>query len=415
MAQLANEAGEVSDKFHDFYYGLSLSLAAMLMDPDVLFVYDRYESDPEHPGHYRLTGYSLATRLSFLLWNAAPDDALLDAAERGDLYNKAARARIVDRMMQSPRFETGVRAFFDDMLGFDEFGTLVKDPTIYPAFTKDAASDAREQTLRTIVDQLVTKRRDYRDLFTTRETFLTPALAVAYGLRSPGPGWSTFEFPKNSPRAGLLTQLAFLTVHSQPGRSSATRRGRALREELLCQKIPDPPPGVDFSAVEDPKSPLKTARERLTFHRKLPACAGCHALMDPIGLTLENFDGGGQFRSTERGALIDASGDLDNRPFVGGVGLGKAIHDNPALTSCLVKRVYDYATGGPDPHDNKTLAYLDRQFAAQGYVFPALLKAIALSNAFSEVDVRPQSKASTLKLAAVAPSRNVATNVNERR
>jgi hypothetical protein len=411
VAQLADQAGKISDQSKDFYYGLSLTLAAMLFDPEVLFVYDRSEPDPERPGHRRLTSYSLATRLSLLLWNSAPDNALLAAAERGDLYNKDDRAHIVDSMMASPRFEAGVRAFFDDMLGFDEFDTLVKDPTIYAAFTKNAALDAREQTLRTIVDQLVTKRKDYRDLFTSRDTFLTPTLAIVYGVRSPGAGWSEYEFPENSPRAGLLTQLAFLTVHSQPGRSSSTRRGRALREEFLCQKIPDPPPGVDFSAVEDPKSPLKTARERLTFHRKMAACAGCHALMDPVGLTLENFDGGGQYRNTERGAPIDSSGTLDNRAFVAGTGLGQAIHDDPALTSCLVKRTYDYATGGPDTRDSKpVLAFLEKRFAAQSYTFPALLKAIANSTAFSDVSEKSLAKPSAPNSTDATPSKEASTS-----
>ena len=249
-------------------------------------------------------------------------------------------------MLSSPRLETGVRAFFDDMLGFDDFAVLAKDPSIYPAFIADTVQDAREQTLRTIVDHLVTRKLDYRDLFTTRDTFMSPSLATLYGVPTP-PGWTPYEIPEDSPRAGLLTQIAFLASHAHPGRSSPTLRGKALRELLLCQKVPRPPPNVDFSLIEDPKSTLHTARERLAAHRANPVCAGCHKMTDPIGLALENFDGAGQYRDTERGAPIDASGSLDGQTFTDPAGLAKALHDNPALPTCLVKRAYGYGIGGP--------------------------------------------------------------------
>ena len=144
---------------------------------------DTAEPDPARPGHERLDAYSFASRLSLFLWNAAPDEALLKAAESGELQTDQGRARMVDRMLASPRLETGVRAFFDDMFGFDDqFASLAKDPTIYPTFTGVMALDAREQTLRTVVDQLLVKKRDYRDLYTTRETFLSPMLGAFYGV-----------------------------------------------------------------------------------------------------------------------------------------------------------------------------------------------------------------------------------------
>ena len=108
----------------------------MLISPDFLFVIDTYETDPEHPGSQRLDAYSYATRLSLLLWNSGPDDELIRAAESGALRTRSGRERQVERLLASPRLETGVRAFFDDMLGFDDFAVLAKDPGIYPAFSR---------------------------------------------------------------------------------------------------------------------------------------------------------------------------------------------------------------------------------------------------------------------------------------
>jgi Protein of unknown function (DUF1588)/Protein of unknown function (DUF1585)/Protein of unknown function (DUF1592) len=271
------------------------------------------------------------------------------------------------------------------MLGFDDLAIVTKDPMIYPAFAGDAVQDAREQTLRMVFNHLIVRDRDYRDLFTTRETFISPTLATLYGVPAP-PTWSAYEVPADSPRAGLLTQEAFLVAHAHPGRSSATRRGKALRELLLCQTVPRPPPNVDFSLIENTKSTLHTARERLAVHRSDPVCAGCHKLTDPIGLALENFDGAGQYRADERGAPIDASGVLDGRTFTDAAGLGQALHDHPALPTCLVKRVYAYGTGGPTvAGDKPTLDYLGERFAKSGYRFPDLLRAITLSTAFVQV------------------------------
>jgi len=385
---LVDVAGRGADKLGNFHDGLAVALNAMLISPDFLFVIDRYEPDPDHAGVMRLDAYSYATRLSLLLWNSGPDDELIRSAETGELQTAVGRARQVDRLLASSRLESGVRAFFEDMLGFDDLASLSKDAHIYPVFSGVTLQDAREQTLRTIFDQLVTRKMDYRDLFTTRDTFISPALAALLQVPAP-PGWSPYTSPEGSPRVGLLTQISFLSGHTHPGRSSPTLRGKALRELLLCQKVPRPPPNVDFSIVENPNSTMKTARERLTAHRANPVCAGCHKLTDPIGLALENFDGSGQFRETERGAPIDTSGSLDGREFTDAIGLGQALHDHPALPACLVQRVYSYATGSPvGANDKPVVQQLTKHFAENGYRLPDLLRSIALSPGFSNVSPR---------------------------
>jgi hypothetical protein len=382
---VVEKSAEAADRLQDFYAGLAVALEGLLMSPQALFVADRAVPDPARPGVARLDAYSLASRLSLFLWNAAPDDELLRAAEKGELDDAAGLAKTVDRMLASPRLETGMRAFFDDMLRFDDLAVLTKDPGIYPIFGAETLADAREQTLRTMVDQLLVRKRDYRDLFTSRDTFLSPSLAVIYGVATP-PGWNAYTSPADSPRAGFLTQVSFLAAHAHPGRSSPTLRGKALRELLLCQTVPRPPPNVDFSLLEDANSRLSTARERLDLHQSNPVCAGCHKITDPIGLAFEHFDGAGQYRATERGAAIDASGALDGRKFDDLDGLSVALRDHPQLGACFVKRVYGWATGGPaQASDKPVLDWLGAEFAAEGYRLPDLLRSIAQSGAFSTV------------------------------
>lgn len=393
IAEITDEADKGATALNDFYLGLESALEGMLVSPNVLFLAERSIPDPQDPARRRLDDSSLASRLSLFLWNAAPDEMLLRAAERGELRSPRGLTKVVDRMLASPRLEAGMRAFFDDMYGFDAFTSLAKDAAVYPGFTGLTASDAREQTLRTVMNHVVEKNLDYRDLFTTRDTFMSPSLAVIYGAAT-GPKWEPYTFAADGPRAGVLTHISFLALHSHPGRSSATLRGKALRELLLCQKVPTPPANVDFSALENPRPGLRTARDRVGEHLANPVCAGCHKITDPIGLALENFDGSGQYRATEKGAAIDASGTLDGVDFKDIQGLGRALHDHPALSSCLVRRVYSYGTGGvAGAEDRPLIDTFAQRFAQDGYRVKSLLRTIALSNAFSSVDEKEEQSA----------------------
>jgi hypothetical protein len=245
-----------------------------------------------------------------------------------------------------------------------------------------------------VVDHLVTRKGDYRDLFTTHRTMMSPDLASLY--RVPlvaGPdGWAAYEFRANDPRTGLLTQIGFLSQYAHPGRSSSTKRGRAIREVLLCQKVPDPPPNVDFSIVEDPQAKYNTARERLTAHSADPTCAGCHKLTDPIGLALEKFDGAGQFRQTEHGAPIDASGSLDGVAYSDAAGLAKAVHDTPALRACIVNRVYAYGVGRAVTKEERPLIkYFQSKLDRSGYRFDDILRTVIYSDAFFAIKPPPEN------------------------
>lgn len=374
----------------DFYAGLSMSLSAMLSSPQFLFRVPVVEPDPDRPGSYRLDAWSKASRLSFFLWNSAPDRQLLDAAEKGELHTSRGLAQQVERMMASPRLEAGLRAFFSDMLHFDKFETLSKDAMLFPQFSRREMQDAQEQTLKTLVDLLLTQQGDYRDVFTTKRTFLTPSLAAIYQVpvAHDGPNggpehWVPFEFPADDPRAGILTHVSFTALHSPAGRSSPTDRGKALREVMMCQSVPAPPPDVDFTLVDSHNPAHKTVRERLLAHATVPSCAGCHKIMDPMGLALENFDGAGEFRLTENGVPIDTSGELDNVHFTDPAGLGEAVRNNPAVPQCLVQRLTAYALGkAPTAGQQAFVRELNRHFERNGYRVPELMKKIVLSPEF---------------------------------
>jgi hypothetical protein len=203
----------------------------------------------------------------------------------------------------------------------------------------------------------------------------------------------------------LLTQVSFLAAHSHAVRSSPTLRGKALRELFLCQKVPAPPPNVDFSALED-AGDVKTARERLDIHNTNPSCAGCHLIMDPIGLSLENFDGAGRYRKTENDVVLDISGELDGVLYEDIDGLTSAMRNHRKLPYCLVNRLYAYGTGGPVTlrYDRDILAYFVERFAAHGYKVPDLLREIATSQAFTQVRPELKSVDTVVTATRVSPS-----------
>lgn len=373
-----------------FYQGLEYTLVGMLESPNFLLRIERAERDPQHPGLMRLDAWSKATRLSYFLTNSAPDAELLRAAAQGELNTDEGLARQVDRLIASPRIEGAVRAFFWDMLYLDGFSDLFKDPTIYPAYTTAAAADAQEQTLRTIVGHLVTERGDYRDLFTTRTSYLTRPLGIIYRMPvATRNGWEKVEYAPDSQRSGILTDLSLLALHSHPGRSSPTLRGKSIREVFMCAKVPDPPANVNFSVVQDAVNrPGSTARTRLAEHNENPVCAGCHKLTDPIGFTLESFDGAGVFRAKENGADLDLSGSLDGKKFSGAQGLGSALHDNPSVPMCLTNKLYRSAVGREIADaEEPFLDYLSESFAANGFRVLDLMRTIALSKTFYSVSM----------------------------
>jgi len=373
----------------DFYAGLKLALTSLLLAPEFLFRVETAEPDPAHPHQYRLDGYTKAARLSFLLWDSSPDSELLAAARSGAIHTEAGLKQQLNRMVSSPRFEDGAHAFFTDMLQLDGIENVVKDPAIYPKFNQSVSDSAKEQTLKTAIDLLVRKRRDYRDLFTSNDTFINRPLASVYRIpfaSSSLSDWAPYTFPQSSERSGILTQVSFLSLFAHPGTSSPTKRGIKLYEIFMCQSTPDPPANVDFSRVQD--SSKGTVRARLLDHMQNVGCAVCHRRTDPPGLALEHFDGLGQLRTMENGTTIDVSAGINGVKFEGAQGLGQFLHDSPRVPGCLVHTLYAYGVGREtNEQDEDYLLNQAKAFAGNGYRLPDLIVQIASSPQFFKVVV----------------------------
>jgi Protein of unknown function (DUF1592)/Protein of unknown function (DUF1588)/Protein of unknown function (DUF1595)/Protein of unknown function (DUF1587)/Protein of unknown function (DUF1585) len=367
----------------DFYKGLEFGVAALLQAPSFLYRPSFGEPDPARPGKRRYTDYEMATRLAFFLWNSAPDDELLDAAFHGMLTRDTSLASEIERMLDSPKARRGLRSFITEYFRLDELPAVSKDPKIFTAFSPDLGAAAREETLRDVEYLAFDIDGDYRDLFTNRWTFVNPKLASMYEVPAPvADGFGLVILPDGEPRRGLLGQASILALYAHPTSSSATLRGKFVRSTLLCGIIPPPPVNVN-TALPEPTPGAATLREREKTHLSDPFCASCHVQMDPIGLGLENFDGIGRFRKKDHGEPIDASGDFDGTHFTGPSDLAAAVHDHPALPSCFVKKMYEYATSFVEtPAEHDLLVALTTEFKASGHKIKSLMATIAMSPGF---------------------------------
>jgi hypothetical protein len=390
LARLTTLATTASSTLGDFHQGLVYAIAALLQSPYFLFRVELGSADAEHAGLRRYHGDELASRLSFFLWNTIPDSSLLDAAARGDLESDERFAASVDRLLGSPRARHAVRNFFAERLGLSALDDLSKDTVVYPAMSADLGPLAREETLRDVDQLLMVEEGDYRDLFTLQRTFVDRKLASLYGIAAPSlDGFGLADLPESGVRRGLLGHASLLAIYAHPTSSSATLRGKFIREVLLCAKVPPPPANVN-TALPDPKESGPTLRDRLKVHESQPFCASCHAAMDSLGLGLERFDGIGAYRTHENGAPIDASGEIDGVAFDGATSLGTAVAQHPDLGPCLVRHVVRYAIGESEtPGMEAELRRLSREFADQGYRLPKLLRAVALSPAFRTATENP--------------------------
>lgn len=365
----------------DFWAGVEFAVAALLQSPNFLFRVELGEPDPSDPTRRRFTDWEMATRLSYFLWNSTPDEELLAAAERGELTTDAGLRAQADRLAASPRARHSVRRFFTELLDLVAMDHLSKDPELYPAMTDTMGESMREGALRTIEHLIFDEGADYLALFDSRLTYVNAELAALYGIEAPmADGFAPVMLPEDGMRVGLLGQAAFLARHSHPTATSPSLRGKFVRTGLLCQDIPAPPDNVGELPEPNPDAP--TMRERLAVHRENEACAGCHSLMDPIGLGMENFDGIGMFRTTENGVTIDATGELDGTYFADAAELGTALRGHPDLAPCLVRNVYRYATGHIETEGEEVAIYDLIDAFETDYAIQSLLVDVVASEGF---------------------------------
>jgi hypothetical protein len=393
VTALVTLAANAATTLGDFHRGLEYALSAMLQSPHFLFRAELAEpAAAAEPA--RFSAYSLAARLSFFLWNAPPDDALLAAAAAGRLATDDGVRAEVERLVASPRLARGLRAFVTEWLGLQHLDTVSKDPMVFTSFSNDVPAAAREETLSLAEHLALTRDGDFRDLLTTRETFVNRRLASIYNVRAPlqtrADGFGLVTIPDDSPRRGLLGHVSILALAAHPTSTSPTLRGKFIREALLCNEVPMPPVNVN-TALPEPAAGLRTMRERLSRHQADPSCRSCHTLLDPIGLALEHFNGIGSWRPTDVGAAIDASGSLDGVSYRDALGLGQTIHDAPGFPRCVTTRLYRFAYGRHETDGEEAeVSRLAQDFAYGGYRLRRLMSQIATSAAFRRADGRSE-------------------------
>jgi Protein of unknown function (DUF1592)/Protein of unknown function (DUF1588)/Protein of unknown function (DUF1595)/Protein of unknown function (DUF1585)/Protein of unknown function (DUF1587) len=385
VSRYASLVTQAADKLGDFFAGLEYGLAGILESPHFLYREEIGTPDPSDASRRIFDGYELATRLSFLLWNSTPDDALLDAAASGALSTEAGLLAEATRLLGGPRSLRVVESFFGELLHLADLEDLPQLPGLFPEVTATLGASMRGETLRSIEDVVTGRDADFRELFDGPSTFVNSELASLYGLPAPAGGdFTKVALPASGLRVGLLGQGSFLALNAHADSTSPTRRGKFIREVLLCQAIPPPPPNVKTELPPDPVGqPPRTMRQKLETHRASAACASCHALMDPLGLGLENFDAVGALRTTEVGQSIDASGDLDGVHFANPRQLADAIKNHPDVGTCLARGVFRYATGHVETDGEEPLIQaLAGRLSADGYSFRSLLVSVIKSAGF---------------------------------
>lgn len=372
---------DVAQAYGAFDRGVEFLLAGLLQSPAFLYLGEAGEPDPANPARRRLTDWELASRLSFFLTNAPPDDVLRAAAAAGALQTEEGLRTQARRLLQRPEARTAMTQLFDELFELQRLDSLAKDPQRFPRFVTALGWSMREETRRTLVDAAFDAPADLRELFTRRTTFVDLQLAEHYGLPAVS-GWQQVQLPPG--RAGLLTQASFLALQSHPSQNSPTHRGKFIREKLLCMPIPAPPPNVSTTLPETPPGTQRTLRQKLELHMQSPSCAGCHKVMDPLGFAFEGFDATGHVQTKDDGLPVDTSGAFDEHgAFSDAVGLAQQLHDDPRVMSCLLKQVYRQGVGHVDlASEGRSLAAAEEAFAASGYRYQALLEALVVSDAF---------------------------------
>ena len=368
----------------DFDAGIELAVSAVLVSPHFLF---RVEQDPTGVGAkqpYRITDLELASRLSFFLWSSIPDDELLTVAESGKLHEPPVLERQVRRMLADPRSASLVTNFASQWLHLRNLASITPDMRLFPDFDDNLRQAFRQET-ELFFESILREDRSLLDLLSANYTFVNERLARHYGIPHVyGSRFRRVTLDEDSERGGLLRQGSILTVTSYATRTSPVVRGKWVLDNLLG--VPPPPPLPDVPALKDNTVDGNlSVRKRLAEHRSNTVCAGCHNLMDPVGLSLEKFDAIGRRRSAEGGLTIDASGGLpDGSRFSDVEGLETALRRRPELfVGAFAEKLLTYASGrGVEYYDAPAIRTIVREARAKQFRMSAIILGIVKSQPF---------------------------------
>lgn len=376
-----------------FEEAVRVALAATLVSPNFLYrSLDNPDSD-DPAVTYRLSGYELASRLSYFLWSSMPDEPLMNAAASGSLSESGALLEQVRRMLADPRADAFISNFAGQWLQLRSLDTLAIDPTRFPHYNDQLRADMiSEATL--FFGDLVRGGGNILRLLHSDYSFLNDRLAAFYGVQGvSGNEFRRVQLPESARRGGVLTMGAVLTVTSNTTRTSPVKRGLFVLDQILGTPPPPPPPDIPPLEQATSAGPHATLRQQLAAHVANPTCAVCHNRLDPIGLAFENFDATGRWRDEEDGKPIDASGTLPGGDQFAGAKELKALlltrEDQFAET--LAAKVLVYAIGrGLEPFDRPAVRSIALHSREHGGRLDSLIEAVVLSDTFRTCRGREQ-------------------------
>ncbi|MDB4989728.1 MAG: Cellulose-binding domain protein, partial [Myxococcaceae bacterium] len=373
----------------DFDQGLTLALGAMLVSPN--FLYRSEVGEAQADGTFKLTPYEVASALSYLYWGTMPDQTLFDAAARGALGSAAELEAQARRMLADPRATGQLDTFGQQWLGSDGTLTAFKDAAIYPSFSDSLRTAMMEEQRRFFNDIALVRDGKFSELYKASYVFANDELARFYGLTPAGSGFAKVNVTPASQRGGVLGLGSVLAALAHSNESSPIKRGKFVRDRLLCQDLPPPPANLDTTPPG--LDPTLTTRARFAKHTSSPACSGCHQYIDGVGFGFEGFDGIGALRAVENGLQVDLRGDIRGREdltadtdeeFNGTVELSSLLAESPTAQSCLTLQYYRYARGYEETHqDACSLDKLQRGFESQDLTIKELLIRLALLDSFT--------------------------------
>ncbi|MCA9664583.1 MAG: DUF1592 domain-containing protein [Myxococcales bacterium] len=388
---VGDRAAGASDNPYGAHADVAAVVAAIFASPHFLVRVSAGHALADRPGVRALDSYELAARLSYLVWGSTPDDALLAAAAAGTLDSEAGLAAEATRLLDDARAQTHLHDFFHQWLAL---GTVFKgnlDTSRFPEYSPALQSAMYEEMRRLVADHAFAPGADLMALFTARRSHVNAALAALYGVAAPAASPDAFApvtFDASSLRAGLLSTAGVLAMTSNPTEASVVNRGLFVRERLLCQDVPPPPPNVPDIDPRPDESP-GAAQDR---HSSDPQCKGCHALIDPIGNGLEAYDALGKLRSDaaqhDARALARHIAGIDDSSFFGAPELGAILSRRAEVRRCIVSNVVRWGLGrgidGAANGDVCAAATIDARFVQSKHSFRELIIALVSSASFRE-------------------------------
>jgi hypothetical protein len=372
----------------DLKVSVQLLIQVFLQSPQFVYL---LEPNPAGvaPGAVNPLGpWQLATRLSYFLLGSMPDPALFQAAEAGALSTAEGVTAEAKRLLSQPRARARIGLFFEEWLRLRNIERMQKDTTLFPNYALAVAPLMLEQVQRFAQSIILDDNGTATDLLTASYSFVSPELASMYDVTLP-PGTANGQFVRVDfdprQRSGLLTHVAVLAKLAHINQTDPVHRGKFVRTGLLCDAIAPPPAGLVIKIPE--VAPGTTTRERFRIHQENPTCAGCHLFMDPIGLGFERYDALGQWRDTDNGLPIDATGDVTGSdvagPFDGAVQLSQKLAQSEQVMECMARTWLRFALGRSDlDNDAGAVAVAGGKFKESGFVMKDLLVALTGTNTF---------------------------------